>query len=218
MRAHLRPSLPLAALAIVLSTAVPARADYTYGCTLPMVPRDAGLEGRAFAPRELIDLLGRRGEIQIQGGGRERLTVRPQYALWKPDGREPLAAERGHDVTIATGRHSLAAASDDLLPMVASSLDAALRSSSADPMAKVGDRRYPGQIIVVATQTLDHDGSIDARSSSLRSGAPRLPWPRQPGVLALTLDWVDARPQPDAEVRSHTLVVFLRAIGETEKN
>jgi hypothetical protein len=59
---------------------------------------------------------------------------------------------------------------------------------------------------------------MDARSSALRSRAPRLTWPRQPGVLALTLDWVDARPEPEAEVRSHTLVVFLRAIGETEKN
>jgi hypothetical protein len=218
MSAPLRPSLPLAALAVALLTAAPARADYTYGCTLPMVPRDAGLEGRAFDPRELVDLLGRRGEIQIQGGGREKLTVRPQYALWKPDGREPLAAERGHDVTVATGRHTLAAASDDLLPMVARSLEAAHQGSSADPMAKVGDRRYPGRFIVVATQTLDHDGSMDARSSALRSRAPRLTWPRQPGVLALTLDWVDARPEPEAEVRSHTLVLFLRAIGETEKN
>lgn len=223
-----RSSLPIVvAVAAVLgpvASALPARGDDPKDSIVPIVPRRAALAGRAFDAAALTEAIGREGEVRIAGGERETLVLRPLWSLWKPGGREPLASGRGDAVTLAAGAHSIATASGRSLPAVAVNIrryfDLAGNSTRLGPKAPAGGAASSAadQVEVLSVETVDAGSARVDRGEGPGPATPELDFPRQEGALALALEWVATDAAGARELRSRMLVVYLRTIGETEKN
>ena len=84
--------LALAAIIGLGLQASPARADYTYGCTWPMLPKGPASVVRSWDAQGLARFL--KTEILIEYKDREGRPIKviPQYEVWTKESGKPVAA------------------------------------------------------------------------------------------------------------------------------
>jgi len=137
----------LAALAVLATAAAPVLADYTYGCTLPMIPQPESLRGESFDARGLVMFIQERGLIEIKSDKQKTLQVRSTFAILGPGGREKMTQGTGDTVEISVGRHPIARASGDVFPKLRTALERIYGRS---------------QFVLRSVTTVDHDKSVSS--------------------------------------------------------
>lgn len=193
--------LTVLAMAALVATAGPLAAGFTYGCTLPMIPEPDELSGKTFDARGLVMFIQENGLIDVKSAEQETLAVRPEFAILVPGEREPVASGKGDVVKVEVGRQPIARASDDIFPHVAEAMNAeSVRSyvegTSDLQNAPRADPRVPWRFTIHSVRTMEH-------GEALR-------FPRERGIVALTLEFTNARPAEGDEVNSHKLVMFIK--------
>lgn len=181
MKTTKHTGLTVLAMALLVTAAGPLVADYTYGCTLPMIPEPEELLERQWDARGLVMFLEENGIIEIKSAEQKTLAVRPEFAIVTPRSSRPAASGEGHVVKVEVGRQPLAQASDDMFPHVADALNETI---------------HMGDFTVHSVRTMEH--------------AEALRFPRGESVVALTLEYTNARPVDDEAVNSHKLVIFIK--------
>lgn len=176
----------LAALALLAAVAAPVLADYTYGCTLPMIPQPESLRGKSFDARGLVMFIQERGLIEIKSDKQKTLQVRSTFAIVGPRG-EKMAQGTGDTAEISVGRHPIARASGNVFPKIRSALERAYGLPYGVEAAPARSK-----FVVRSVTTVDHDKSVSPSDG-----------------LALTLEFVNAKPAAGEPVNSHKLVFFM---------
>lgn len=184
----------LTAVAVATLLAAPAAADAIAGCAMPLIPRPDELTERQWDARGLVMFIQKNGVLELRGDRGEVLEVQPVFKLTGSGGREELAQGKGRPVRAEVGKY---------------------------PIGKVGE---PGPIDGIFDQITDALMNLAGNSTRLEvidvrtlehDRAPK--YPPEHGVVALTLEYVNLTSR-GTPASSHKLVLFLSAIGETEKN
>lgn len=186
-----RTAVTAVGLAAMLMLAAPGaiNADSAYGCTFPGELPKKELLSEPWDAKGLVMFIKNEGSLEVRSRYPDPLLIQPVATLWAAGGRETLTEIEGRPVQLAPGRY----------PMSEAIINGIFDKLARQIIVGIGPK-----VEVLSSETLDHDA--------------RLPFPRVEGVVALTLEFVNAKPREGDGINSHKLVLFLRAIGETEKN
>lgn len=178
----------LAALSMILAAPGPAVADSAYGCTFPGPPSSEELTERSWDARGLVMFLREQGTLEVKNRHPEApLALTPEYQLWMPGSREPVAAGEGRGVKLNPGEYSLGeGAGDDFW------------QSLTETMAENVSLNFSRGMRIHSAHSMEH-------------GEKELRFPREKGVVALTIEFpfTSEQIQRLSESHSHKLVLYL---------